>query len=183
LSNPDTNNNYNGSNEIEVTDNTTTSSEEDNSRSSNHRTSLIPSPAPKGLLSSLGAKTRQQLKHGISQFGVKPMELIQEDLHKGVDAFDRIGRSIEKIGNSFDNGIFGTAGLDKMSALSQQWMIFIAAMTLTSYTMASNAFTTPDVETNAIHAQTVVNTFGLMVMWCMVFLISIAFSQRVLMHY
>jgi hypothetical protein len=172
LTKPGTNNN--GRDEIEVTDTTSSDGDdphilspaENNYRSSEHRTS-ISSPAPKGLFSSVGARAGQQMKHGISQFGVKPMEMIQEDLHNGVRAVDKIANSFEKIANTI-----------------QGFSIVPGVMVILSFNLALN--TLPHVGSDVIYQSPVtmmVNQVVVILTYYMIFLVVFIFSHRELMQY
>lgn len=143
LTNPETNNNCRD--EIEVTDTTSSEGEDQhlqspttrNLRRPSNRRALIlaSSPPPKGLFSSVGAKAGQQMKHGISQFGVKPMEMIQEDFQNGVEAIQDGVKAVDKIGR---NGIFGSKGLATIMATTLVAVSCSATMTslpLAVYTM------------------------------------------------
>jgi hypothetical protein len=173
--------NNNGRDEIEVTD--TTSSEgddphilspaEDNNRSLDHRT-LISSPVPKGLFSSVGARAGQQMKHGISQFGVKPMEMIQEDLHNGVETVREGVRAVDKIANSFE----------KIANTIQGFSIVPGVMIILSFNLALN--TLPHVGSDVIYQSPVmmmVNQVVVILTYYMIFLVVFIFSHRELMQY
>jgi hypothetical protein len=178
--NPGANNN--GRYEIDVTD--TTSLEGDdphvlspaevNYRLLEHRTS-ISSPAPKGLFSSVGAKAGQQMKHGISQFGVRPMEMIQNDFHNGVEAVRDGVKAVDKIANSFEKIADACQGLFSNVA---------GAMIILSLNVA--LYTLPHVGSDAIYQSRVlmiVNQVVVIVTYYMIFLVVFIFSHRVLMQY